>query len=82
MSGGLFHGFQLWVNLPRDKKWAAAALPGHPRRQGRRCWPPTDGGALVRVIAGSLPGVDAGRPGLDVHTDHARPRDACSRAPS
>src|SRR3954466_3123983 len=22
-SGGLFHGFQLWVNLPRDQKWAA-----------------------------------------------------------
>ncbi len=23
VSGGLFHGFQLWVNLPRDSKWAA-----------------------------------------------------------
>ena len=23
MSGGLFHGFQLWVNLPRSQKWAA-----------------------------------------------------------
>ena len=22
-SGGLFHGFQLWVNLPADQKWAA-----------------------------------------------------------
>jgi len=23
VSGGLFHGFQLWVNLPKDNKWAA-----------------------------------------------------------
>ena len=22
VSGGLFHGFQLWVNLPRSRKWA------------------------------------------------------------
>src|SRR6476620_10012274 len=22
-KGGLFHGLQLWVNLPRDQKWAA-----------------------------------------------------------
>ena len=34
VSGGLFHGFQLWVNLPRDEV-GTAALPGHPRRQGR-----------------------------------------------
>ena len=29
-SGGLFHGLQLWVNLPRAAKMIAAALPGHP----------------------------------------------------
>ena len=23
MSGGLFHGIQLWVNLPKAQKWAA-----------------------------------------------------------
>ena len=23
MSGGLFHGLQLWVNLPKAEKWAA-----------------------------------------------------------
>ncbi len=34
MSGGLFHGFQLWVNLPRRLKMTAAALPGHPRPAG------------------------------------------------
>jgi redox-sensitive bicupin YhaK (pirin superfamily) len=62
MSGGLFHGFQLWVNLPRDKKWAP------PRYQDIRgakvgLLTSTDGGALVRVIAGSLPGVDLAGPG-------------------
>ena len=34
-SGGLFHGIQLWVNLPRDEKMVRAALPGHPLRRGR-----------------------------------------------
>ena len=33
-SGGLFHGFQLWVNLPKAQKFAHTALPGHPGRQG------------------------------------------------
>ena len=62
MSGGLFHGFQLWVNLPRDKKWAP------PRYQDIRgakvgLLSSPDGGALVRLIAGSLPGVDVTGPG-------------------
>jgi hypothetical protein len=62
LSGGLFHGFQLWVNLPRDKKWAA------PRYQDIRgakvgLLASPDGGALVRLIAGSLPGVDVAGPG-------------------
>ena len=35
VSGGLFHGLQLWVNLPAPKKMIAPALPGHPRRRGR-----------------------------------------------
>jgi len=30
-SGGLFHGVQLWVNLPAAQKWSPAALPGHRR---------------------------------------------------
>ena len=34
-SGGLFHGIQLWVNLPAAEKWAEPALPGHPRGPGR-----------------------------------------------
>jgi redox-sensitive bicupin YhaK (pirin superfamily) len=57
VSGGLFHGFQLWVNLPRDLKMAA------PRYQDIRgakvgLLSSHDGGALVRVIAGSLPDVE------------------------
>ncbi|MBH5336047.1 pirin family protein [Streptomyces pactum] len=55
MSGGLFHGLQLWVNLPaRDKMMA-------PRYQDIRggsvqLLTSHDGGALLRVIAGELGG--------------------------
>jgi quercetin 2,3-dioxygenase len=54
-SGGLFHGFQLWVNLPRDQKWSP------PRYQDIRATEVAlasspDGGALVRVIAGEVAG--------------------------
>ena len=55
VSGGLFHGLQLWVNLPKADKWLepkyqdlrggeAALLTSH------------DGGALIRLIAGELGG--------------------------
>ena len=55
MSGGLFHGLQLWVNLPKAEKWAA------PRYQDLRgnevsLLASSDAGALVRVIAGDLAG--------------------------
>jgi quercetin 2,3-dioxygenase len=55
VSGGLFHGIQLWVNLPRDLKWSA------PRYQDLRAREvalvsSADGGALVRVIAGEVAG--------------------------
>src|ERR687898_2662094 len=55
MSGGLFHGIQLWVNLPAKDKWAP------PRYQDIRSrkvalLSSADGGALVRVIAGELGG--------------------------
>ncbi|KZE98179.1 MULTISPECIES: pirin family protein [unclassified Rhodococcus (in: high G+C Gram-positive bacteria)] len=56
LSGGLFHGVQLWVNLPRENKMA------HPRYQditGSRVALASspDGGALVRVIAGEIAGM-------------------------
>ena len=64
-AGGLFHGIQLWVNLPRDAKMTA------PRYQDIRAGAVTllagqDAGALVRVIAGSVAGHDG--PG-HTHTD-------------
>jgi redox-sensitive bicupin YhaK (pirin superfamily) len=53
VSGGLFHGIQLWVNLPAANKW------NPPRYQDIRAGETTllsspDGGALVRVIAGDV----------------------------
>lgn len=56
VTGGVFHGFQLWVNLPRRQKWAA------PRYQDVRggdlgIGQSADGGALVKVVAGSLGGI-------------------------
>jgi redox-sensitive bicupin YhaK (pirin superfamily) len=55
VSGGLFHGLQLWVNLPKAEKWAA------PRYQDLRgnevsLLASSDAGTLVRVIAGDLAG--------------------------
>ena len=52
-KGGLFHGIQLWVNLPRDAKWNA------PHYQDIRSGQvglatSADAGALVRVIAGNV----------------------------
>ncbi|HET8601835.1 MAG TPA: pirin family protein [Segeticoccus sp.] len=55
VSGGLFHGFQLWVNLPKSNKLAT------PRYQDLRSGEVTllssdDGGSLLRVIAGDVAG--------------------------
>ena len=54
-NGGLFHGFQLWVNLPASQIWTP------PRYQDLRASEvalvsSSDGGALVRVIAGDVAG--------------------------
>jgi quercetin 2,3-dioxygenase len=54
-SGGLFHGFQLWVNLPAAQKWSAPRYQDIRASQVALASSP-DGGALVRVIAGELPG--------------------------
>ena len=55
MSGGLFHGFQLWVNLPSKDKFLA------PRYQDLRAAEVAlvrspDGGSLLRIIAGEVGG--------------------------
>jgi quercetin 2,3-dioxygenase len=54
-SGGLFHGFQLWVNLPSTLKFAA---PRYQDIRGNRVAlvASPDGGALLRVIAGEVAG--------------------------
>ncbi len=54
-SGGLFHGIQLWVNLPGKDKFST------PRYQAidggdTRLLASDDGGALVRIIAGEVDG--------------------------
>jgi redox-sensitive bicupin YhaK (pirin superfamily) len=54
-KGGLFHGVQLWVNLPRVQKMEA------PRYQDLRAGQvglatSNDAGALVRIIAGDVDG--------------------------
>ncbi|MGH9150186.1 MAG: pirin family protein, partial [Acidimicrobiales bacterium] len=54
-SGGLFHGVQLWVNLPRAQKWAPPRYQDiEPGTVNLLASP--DGGALVRLIAGGLAG--------------------------
>ena len=55
ISGGTVHGTQLWVNLPRNRKWA------NPRyqdisRTNLALLSSHDGGALLRIITGELDG--------------------------
>jgi redox-sensitive bicupin YhaK (pirin superfamily) len=56
VSGGLFHGVQLWVNLPARKKWIPPAYqPLEASDVGLVA--SRDAGALVRVIAGEVASV-------------------------
>ncbi|MCU1641160.1 MAG: pirin family protein [Nocardia sp.] len=57
IAGGRFHGFQLWVNLPKTLKMTA------PRYQDLKAGDLTlvsshDGGALLRIIAGNIGGFE------------------------
>lgn len=54
-QGGLFHGLQLWVNLPRDAKMNTPKYQDIGSGQVRLLTS-ADAGALVRVIAGSVGG--------------------------
>jgi redox-sensitive bicupin YhaK (pirin superfamily) len=54
-SGGLFHGIQLWINLPAAKKWLAPAYQGLESTDIALA-SSADGGALVRVLAGTVAG--------------------------
>ncbi len=55
MSGGLFHGIQLWVNLPRSAKMNAPKYQDIRSREVALLTS-ADAGALVRVIAGTVDG--------------------------
>jgi hypothetical protein len=61
-SGGLFHGLQLWVNLPKAQKWVDPRYQDLAPEQVLLLSSP-DGGALVRVIAGDVPNNGAGHQG-------------------
>jgi redox-sensitive bicupin YhaK (pirin superfamily) len=54
-SGGLFHGVQLWINLPKEKK---RIEPQYQDLQGQDLAMLTsaDGSSLIRVLAGGLDG--------------------------
>ena len=54
-SGGLFHGLQLWVNLPARDKMVASRYQDI-RANAVSLLSSADGGALVRVIAGEVDG--------------------------
>src|SRR6266516_4516973 len=64
IRGGLFHGFQLWVNLPARLKWNP---PRYQDIRGRAVslLSSPDGGALLLVIAGEIAGHEG--PGI-THT--------------
>ena len=55
MSGGLFHGIQLWVNLPAKDKFSP---PAYQNLEGHQVTllASQDAGALVRIIAGEIAG--------------------------
>lgn len=54
-SGGLFHGIQLWVNLPAADKFIT---PKYQNLEGGQVQmiSSADGGALIRIIAGEIDG--------------------------
>jgi redox-sensitive bicupin YhaK (pirin superfamily) len=54
-SGGLFHGIQLWVNLPAADKMVAPRYQDIEAEAVALLSSP-DGGALVRVVAGEVAG--------------------------
>jgi redox-sensitive bicupin YhaK (pirin superfamily) len=55
-GGGLFHGVQLWVNLPAAQKWTPPAYQDLESAQVGLV-ASEDAGAVVRLIAGDLGGM-------------------------
>ena len=68
-SGGVFHGIQLWVNLPAAQKWTPPAYQDlEPAQVGLVA--SEDAGAVVRLIAGDLGGMSG--PGVTRTPSSAR----------
>ena len=63
-TGGIFHGFQIWVNLPSKDKMISPRYQDIEAAQVSLLTSP-DGGALIRVIAGEVAGHEG--PGI-THT--------------
>ena len=55
VKGGLFHGVQLWVNLPKAEKWSPAQYQDIDADKAVLL-ASEDAGAVVRLIAGELAG--------------------------
>ena len=55
LKGGLFHGVQIWVNLPASLKWSK---PRYQDIHGRklRLLASHDGSSIIRIIAGKIDG--------------------------
>jgi redox-sensitive bicupin YhaK (pirin superfamily) len=54
--GGLFHGLQLWVNLPAAAKWTPPRYQDIPAGRITLATTP-DAGVLLRVVAGEVGGI-------------------------
>jgi quercetin 2,3-dioxygenase len=59
-AGGLFNGFQLWVNLPATEKFTSPAYQPV-EASDLLLLASADGGALLRVIAGEIEGPEGQR---------------------
>ncbi len=75
-SGGLFHGIQLWVNLPAENKFLP---PNYQNLEGGQVGLVTspDAGSLIRIIAGDIEGHRG--PGSTHTPDHDGPRHGATR---
>ena len=56
ISGGLFHGLQVWVNLPAKKKMISPAYQNL-EADMVKLFTTADAGTLIRLIAGDLAGI-------------------------
>ena len=60
IRGGLFHGIQLWVNLPSKKKMIPPAYQNI-EAEHVKIVASADAGAIIRIIAGEIDGVKRNR---------------------